>query len=271
MLLSAAVIAAVAIARGCDGFAPPTPSIHKVSSATRSTLFADKDKDSKERGTLQSSEEWLNKAIQSTLDKGGFDESSFCIGILGDLHIDPRKMEDYQVGKDHWQPIFNAAKKAHGNTALISLGDLGESKNCDHNEENPSELFAGTTICHEMAAEYLSSFGVPYEVIGGNHDLEGIDEFTTDEANLEVFMKLHGKPTAQFVREIADKTILIGLGSTVFREAPYTSHEVIIDQGQIDWFENYLKEHPADDGWKIFVFTHAPPNGSGLRVIQVSV
>merc|ERR1711966_353443 len=26
--------------------------------------------------------------------------------------------------------------------------------------------------------------------------------------------------------------------------------------------------HPAEDGWKVFVFTHAPPNGSGLRVLQ---
>lgn len=37
---------------------------------------------------------------------------------------------------------------------------------------------------------------------------------------------------------------------------------------QINWFENLLKTHAADDGWKIFVFTHAPPNGSGLRVLQ---
>ena len=47
-------------------------------------------------------------------------------------------------------------------------------------------LFAGTTACHELAAGYLSSFGCPYEVIGGNHDLEGIDEFSTDEARATV-------------------------------------------------------------------------------------
>lgn len=93
----------------------------------------------------------------------------FVVGILGDLHIDPRKMEDYVTGKEHWMPIFDEAKEKHGNVALVSLGDLGESKNCDHNPTNPSELFAGTTICHEMAAEYLSSFGIPYEVVGGNH------------------------------------------------------------------------------------------------------
>ena len=39
-------------------------------------------------------------------------------------------------------------------------------------------------------------------------------------------------------------------------------------QEQLQWFEDTLKSHPADEGWKIFVFTHAPPNGSGLRVLQ---
>lgn len=96
----------------------------------------------------------------------------FCVGVLGDLHIDPRKMEDYEVGRSQWLPIIDEAKAAHGNVAVCSLGDLGESKNCDHNPANPSELFAGTTICHETAADFLGSFGVPYEVIGGNHDLE---------------------------------------------------------------------------------------------------
>lgn len=61
---------------------------------------------------------------------------------------------------------------------------------------------------------------------------------------------------------------MVGLSSTVFRDAVYTSHEVTIDQEQIDWFEQTLIDHPADDGWKIFIFTHAPPNGSGLRVLQ---
>ena len=99
-------------------------------------------------------------------------------------------------------------------------------------------------------------------------DLEGIDEFDTDEANLELFLRAHKKESPQFMRQIADKTLLVGLTSTIFREAKYTSHEVTIDQEQIDWFENVVKTHPAADGWKIFVFTHAPPNGSGLRVLQ---
>jgi hypothetical protein len=229
-----------------------------------------KGKDETDRSKLVDADKWLNAAVKSTLDKGGFDKTSFLVGILGDLHIDPRKLDEYEDGAADWRPIFEAAKKAHGNTCLVSLGDLGESKNCEHNDANPAELFAGTTLCHEMAADFLGNIcpGVPYEVIGGNHDLEGIDEFKTDRENLDVFLKSHNKPTPQFCRQVAEKTLLVGLGSTSFRDAPYTSHEVIIDQEQITWFENLLKERPADDGWKIFVFTHAPPNGSGLRIIQ---
>jgi len=60
----------------------------------------------------------------------------------------------------------------------------------------------------------------------------------------------------------------VGLGSTVFRDAVYTSHEVTIDDAQIKWFEEVVTSHKAEDGWKIFVFTHAPPMGAGLRVLQ---
>lgn len=190
----------------------------------------------------------------------------FTVGVLGDLHMDPRKMEDYETGREQWLPILEDAKSAHGNVAMVSLGDLGESKSVYPDETN--ELFAGTTGCHELAAEFLSSFGVPYELVGGNHDLEGIDEFDTDEANLQMFLDTHGKPSPNFKRQIAEKTLLVGLTSTVFRSAKYTSHEVTIDDEQMKWFEQTLVDHPSSDGWKIFIFTHAPPNGSGLRVLQ---
>jgi len=193
-------------------------------------------------------------------------DDEFTVAVLGDLHLDPRKMEDYESGRKHFLPILEDAKSRGVAAALVSLGDLGESKSVRPHETD--ELFAGTTACHELAAEYLSSFGVPYEVIGGNHDLEGIDEFSTDEANLEAMLRIHNKPTMQFKRQIAEKTLLVGLGSTVFRTAKYTSHEVTIDDAQLEWFEDVVKSHPSSDGWKIFVFTHAPPIGSGLRVLQ---
>jgi len=193
-------------------------------------------------------------------------DDSFMLAILGDLHLDPRKMEDYDVGRQHFEPIIKDAQALGVSATVVSLGDLGESKSVY--PDKTSELFAGTTECHELANQFLSSFGAPYEVIGGNHDLEGIDEFATDEANLEAFLRIHGKPTAQFARQVAEKTLIVGLGSTVFRDAKYTSHEVTIDDAQLAWFEKTLEDHPAEDGWKIFMFSHAPPIGSGLRVLQ---
>ena len=68
-----------------------------------------------------------------------------------------------------------------------------------------------------------------------------------------------GKKTPQFKYQVAEKTLLVGLGSTVFRDAVYTSHEVYIDDEQVQWFEDTVKACPAEEGWKIFVFTHAPP------------
>ena len=106
------------------------------------------------------------------------DENQFCIAVLGDLHMDPRKMVDYVDAHNQVVPILQDAQSRGVETAVVSLGDLGESKSVD--PENTAELFAGTTACHELAAEYLSSFGTDYEVIGGNHDLEGIDEFKAE-------------------------------------------------------------------------------------------
>ena len=99
-------------------------------------------------------------------------------------------------------------------------------------------------------------------------DLEGIDEFPTDEANMEAYLKAFDKPTPYFKRLLADKVMLVGLGSTVFRSAAYTSHEVYIDDEQVKWFKETIKSCPAEEGWRVFVFSHAPPMGSGLRVLQ---
>jgi len=152
----------------------------------------------------------------------------------------------------------------------VSLGDLGESKDCT----GSGSLFAGTTECHKLAAEYLNGYGEKFDVVGGNHDLEGIDEFFTDEANLEAYLRELGgvencdKKTAQFSHQIAEKTVLIGLGSTKFRSAEYTSHEVVVDDAQVAWFKEEIAKYPAEDGWNVFCFSHAPIIGSGLRVLQ---
>lgn len=185
----------------------------------------------------------------------------FTLAVLGDLHLDPRDLDHSYEGREHFKQIFAETDTSN---FVVSLGDLGESKDCT----GSGSLFAGTTECFELAADFLGGFGPKFDVVGGNHDLEGIDEFSTDEENLEAYLRILGKKTPQFCHEVADKTLVIGLGSTVFRTAKYTSHEVSVDDEQVAWFEKTIADHPAEDGWKVFVFTHAPIIGSGLRVLQ---
>ena len=189
-------------------------------------------------------------------------KDDYTVVVLGDLHLDPRYMEDHYAGRDRILKILEDGQRP--NSCVVSLGDLGESKSVDETKQ----LFAGTSKCLQFSREYLDGFKTPFEVIGGNHDLEGIDEYATDEQNLQAFLKAFDKPTPYFKRLAARKTLLIGLGSTVFRDAQYTSHEVYIDKPQIDWFENTIKQCPSEEGWKVLVFSHAPPMGSGLRVLQ---
>mmetsp|Transcript_5712 Transcript_5712/g.16872 ORF Transcript_5712/g.16872 Transcript_5712/m.16872 type:complete len:551 (-) Transcript_5712:54-1706(-) len=178
------------------------------------------------------------------------------IGILGDLHVDPRDLDHTFEGREHM--------KSHNPDFIVSLGDLGESKDCTESKQ----LYAGTSECFTLVREYLDGFDVPFDLVGGNHDLEGIDEFDTDKENLEAYLKYMGKETPQFCHEVAPKTLLVGLGSTKFRDATYTSHEVFVDAEQVAWFEDLVAKHPAEDGWSIFCFSHAPIIGSGVRVLQ---
>ena len=170
--------------------------------------------------------------------------------------VDPRDLDHTMEGREHM--------KAHNPDFVVSLGDLGESKDCTESKQ----LYAGTTPCFKLVRDYFDGFGVPFDVVGGNHDLEGIDEFNTDAENLEAYLHHLGKESPQFCHEIAPKTLLVGLGSTKFRDATYTSHEVFVDAEQVKWFEELIASKPAEEGWSIFCFSHAPIIGSGVRVLQ---
>jgi hypothetical protein len=135
---------------------------------------------------------------------------------------------------------------------VVSLGDLGR-KDIRH---EPGD--AGTTKSFLDAKSFFDGFGLPYELVSGNHDLEGMDEFTTDEANIKAWMDCFGKPTPQFCRQIGEKTLIVGLSTIRFRDAPFSSHEVHVDDAQLEWFEKIVNAHPAEDGWKILVSSHAP-------------
>ncbi len=157
------------------------------------------------------------------------------------------------------------AQKKQGplmNSFMVSLGDLGR-KDIRH---EPGD--AGTTKSFVDARQFLDGFEVPYDLVTGNHDLEGLDEFDTDEGNLQAWMDCFEKEEPYFARQIGEKTLLIGLSTVRFRDAPHSSHECHADDEQLEWFQNIVKEHPHEDGWRICVFSHAPVMGSGLRVLQ---
>lgn len=83
-------------------------------------------------------------------------QDEFTIAILGDLHLDPRYMLDHEKGRDHFMPIVTDGGVPRKNTAVVSLGDLGESKSVDETKQ----LFAGTSKCFKLAREYLDGYKV---------------------------------------------------------------------------------------------------------------
>ena len=122
--------------------------------------------------------------------------------------------------------------------------DTRHNKDCTESKQ----LYAGTTPCFKLVRDYFDGFGPKYDIVGGNHDLEGIDEFATDEENLEAYLP-HPRQAQRAVlapdrREDAARRPRL---HRLPRRAKYTSHEVIIDDEQIKWFENLVAStHPAE-------------------------
>eukprot|EP00968_Pinguiococcus_pyrenoidosus_P019556 scaffold2136_cov242-Pinguiococcus_pyrenoidosus.AAC.19 len=188
--------------------------------------------------------------------------SSFTLVALGDLHLDPENMGGHLSAREQIVQALDSDQ-----AVVVSVGDLGD-KHEGMKYPDGTVGQAGCTSCFHHARDYLEGFGMPFEVIAGNHDLEAMTEFQTDEENLAAWMTAFSKSEPYFRREIAHKTIILGLSTTRFRDAPLSSHEVHIDDIQLAWFEKQLRAHPASDGWKVLVFTHAPPMGSGVRALQ---
>jgi len=180
-------------------------------------------------------------------------------GIINQLKKVPaEKLTEYQL------EMFLAQKKQGKimNSNLVSIGDLGRK---DIRNE-PGD--AGTTKSFVDAKKFLDGFCLPYNLITGNHDLEGLDEFDTDKENLQAWKDCFQIDFPYFSRQIGERTLLVGLSTVRFRDSPYSSHECHVDDEQLEWFQKVIQSHPDKEGWRIIVFTHAPIMGSGLRVLQ---
>ena len=74
------------------------------------------------------------------------------------VQLDPRDLDHSFEGREHFKKIF---AETDTNKFVVSLGDLGESKDCT----GSGSLFAGTTECFELAADYLGGYGPDFDVV----------------------------------------------------------------------------------------------------------
>ncbi|MEW5302229.1 MAG: hypothetical protein WDW36_005031 [Sanguina aurantia] len=172
--------------------------------------------------------------------------------ILGDLHLAPDQMHLFEAARAQLvAAVAGLSGGADTGARVVQLGDLGHSKHVP-----------GSRECFQTARGYLDGFGIPSAFILGNHDLEGT-AFDNDAENLTAWQDEMG----QHHHWVADlgRAVAIGMSTTRFRSNTTSHHEVYVDDAQVAWFERQLE---AFSGRPIIVFTHAPPMGCGLRVLQ---
>eukprot|EP00899_Mesostigma_viride_P000804 jgi/Mesvir1/10724/Mv13801-RA.2 len=175
--------------------------------------------------------------------------------VLGDLHISKDELTTFIEGAEQLlKYLLDKDGKPLPNAMVFQLGDLGDY-----------HARPGSIECFETAKSFLDTFkakGVPYQLVTGNHDLEGI-EFDTDAENLEAWRKIFGQHH-YWVMDLGP-AVCIGLSTVRFRSAPGSCHEVYIDPDQVNWFRKTLLQYGEKP---IAVFSHAPPIGSGLTALQ---
>lgn len=186
--------------------------------------------------------------IKSTLTKN----DEFTFAVLGDLHLEPSQMDLFslarsQVVKELKDPDGNLLNQAR----IVQLGDVGGYA-----------YKPGSRACFQTAVEFLNGFELPRLSVLGNHDLEGY-EFETDAENLTAWQEEFGQ--SHFWELDVGSAVCLGLSTVRFRTAVDCCHEVFIDEEQVEWFLSALARN-ADR--PVFVFTHAPPIGSGLTSLQ---
>lgn len=190
------------------------------------------------------------------------------LAVLGDLHLDDRHAAAFDEAAAQLSAVL-AAGGAGVEPRLLQLGDLGASN-----------AAPGTTALFKKARAYLSSALPPHApppaLVVGNHDLEGVSEFdalfpdddagrAADAANLEAWARAFGQ--APTWAAPLGPALAIGLSTATWRSNRDSVHEVAIPVPDIEWFEDTVAD-AARTNTPVLVFTHAPPAGCGLRVVQ---
>lgn len=194
----------------------------------------------------------------SGLRNGFADENTerFKIGIMGDLHLEPDSqfMEIFETARHQLRDYLGVTGEGPPpkGARIIQLGDVGGYK-----------ARPGSRQSLEFGRKFLDGFGVEAATVVGNHDLEG-EDFDTDEANLEAWRQIMGQRHHWAAK--LGPLLCIGLSTVKFRSNPFSVHEVHVDPEQLEWLEGILSA--SGDSTPVALFTHAPPMGSGLQVVQ---
>lgn len=165
------------------------------------------------------------------------------IAVLGDLHYEPEYAAAYRRAQRRIAELSP--------DRVFQLGDQGGYSHC------------GSWQSFTEGREFLAGIGRPAHTIIGNHDLEG-EEFGSDRESVRGWMRAFDQQTPWQSVDLGD-ALAICLSSTRFRDNPWCHHEVHIDRRQMRWLRATLKQY---SGKPTFVFSHAPPLGSNLRVLQ---
>eukprot|EP00798_Chlamydomonas_sp_ICE-L_P001369 gene1369-32733_t len=137
--------------------------------------------------------------------------------------------EQMHLFDDARDQLLNVMSDTSQGARIVQLGDLG------HKQHK-----SGSRSCFEFAKKFIDSFtGAKAALILGNHDLEGA-EFDEDGENLACWQE-------------------------TFQQPHYWMAEVYICDEQVEWFERQVK---AYSDRPVIVFSHAPPIGCGLKVLQ---
>lgn len=177
------------------------------------------------------------------------DVDEFTLAIVGDLHLERKGAPMFERAREH---LLDVLESGTGTPRVVQLGDLG-----GYNEK------PGSMACFRRAHEYISGFQpTPAALVVGNHDLEG-EDFETDEENLAAWRQVFGQ-RHYWSMELGD-AVCIGISTVRFRSNAFSAHEVYIDDEQLSWFKDTLS---AAGQRPVIVFSHAPPLGCGLTVIQ---
>ena len=89
-------------------------------------------------------------------------------------------------------------------------------------------------------------------------------QFDTDEENLTAWHQCFQQHHC-WVRD-AGPAVLVGISSTRFRSNAFAHHEVYVDEQQLEWLRGVLETLEPEK--PVVVFSHAPPMGCGLKVIN---